>query len=91
MEGRGNAGADRAHALADQRAHAVVEGANRIAELCIAGDHVVRGAGWIRVIDSTAAFRGSTLRLTMVCSAWASVIAITTASFDRSGIAPCAP
>jgi len=84
-------GADRAHPLADQRPHLVGKCADGAAKLGFAGNHVVGGAGVIWVIDSTADFRGSTLRLTMVCSACPSVIAITTASFERSGIAPCAP
>src|SRR5205823_1916334 len=41
LEGRGNAGADRAHALADQRARAVVEGAHRAAELGVTRDYIV--------------------------------------------------
>ena len=41
----GDAGADRAHPLADQRAHLVGKGADGAAELRLAGNHVVGGAG----------------------------------------------
>src|SRR3954453_21317335 len=45
LEGACDARTDRAHALADLRAHAIVERAHRAAELCLAGNHVVSGAG----------------------------------------------
>ena len=45
LEGRRHAGADRAHPLADQRAHAVVEGADGAAQLGFARNDIVGGAG----------------------------------------------
>ena len=46
---------------------------------------------WICVIETTIAFSGSALRLTIVCIAWPSVMAMTAGSRDWSGCAPCAP
>src|SRR5262249_16719797 len=45
LEGGGDAGADRAHALAHQRAHVIGEAAHRAAQLGFAGDHVIGRAG----------------------------------------------
>ena len=45
LEGAGHAGADRAHPLADQRAHLVGKGADGAAQFRLAGNHIVGGAG----------------------------------------------
>src|ERR1700687_621407 len=45
LEGAGDAGANRAHPLADQRAHLVGKCADGTAEFCLTRDHIVGGAG----------------------------------------------
>src|SRR6267378_5012915 len=45
LEGAGDAGADRAHPLADQGTHLVGKRTDRAAEFCFAGNHVVGGTG----------------------------------------------
>ena len=91
LEGAGDAGADRAHPLADQRANLVGKGADGAAQPGFAGNDIIGGAG----MDLRDRQHRGLQRIDVAADdglqRLASVIAITTASLDRSGMAPWAP